>query len=78
VTAIHPSPYQAAEKRPSAAFPSSFVVAAYIQVRLIPQDIREPCIWAFLSSLRKITFSATAIKRLKILYPSIQKRRVNF
>jgi hypothetical protein len=30
---------QAAEKRPSAAFPSSFVIAAYVQVRLIPQDI---------------------------------------
>jgi hypothetical protein len=29
--------YQPAEKRPSAAFPSSFVVAAYNQVRLIPQ-----------------------------------------
>jgi hypothetical protein len=29
---------QAAEKRPSAAFPSSFVVAAYRQVRLTPQD----------------------------------------
>jgi len=27
---------QAVEKRPSAAFPSSFVVAAYIQVRLWP------------------------------------------
>jgi len=50
---------KAPEKRPSAAFPSSFVVAACIQVRLIPQDIRGPCIWAFLSSLRKITFSAT-------------------
>jgi hypothetical protein len=29
---------QAAEKRPSAAFPSSFVIAAYHQVRLTPQD----------------------------------------
>jgi hypothetical protein len=29
---------QAVEKRPSAALPSSFVVAAYIQVRLTPQD----------------------------------------
>ena len=29
---------QAVEKRPSAAFPSSFVIAAYIQVRLTPQD----------------------------------------
>jgi hypothetical protein len=28
---------QAAEKRPSAAFPSSFVVAAYPEVRLTPQ-----------------------------------------
>ena len=28
--------YQAAEKRPSAAFPSSFVVAAFVQVRLWP------------------------------------------
>ncbi len=28
---------QAAEKRPSATFPSSFVVAAYVQVRLTPQ-----------------------------------------
>jgi hypothetical protein len=57
---------QAAEKRPSAALLSSFVVAAYIQVRLTPQDclperqvkgLRAPCIWAFLSSLRKMTFS---------------------
>jgi hypothetical protein len=32
------NPLQAVEKRPSAAFPSSFVVAAYIQVRLTPQD----------------------------------------
>jgi len=29
---------QAVEKRPSAAFPSSLVVATYIQVRLTPQD----------------------------------------
>jgi hypothetical protein len=29
---------QDTEKRPSAAFPSSFVIAAYIQVRRIPQD----------------------------------------
>jgi len=29
---------QVAEKGPSAAFPSSFVVAAYKQVRLTPQD----------------------------------------
>jgi hypothetical protein len=29
---------QVAEKCPSAAFPSSFVVAAYSQVRLTPQD----------------------------------------
>jgi hypothetical protein len=29
---------QAVEKRPSAAFPSSFIVATYIQVRLTPQD----------------------------------------
>ena len=29
---------QDAEKRPSAAFPSSFVVAAYLQVRLTPLD----------------------------------------
>jgi hypothetical protein len=32
------SNWQAAEKRPSAAFPSSFVVAAYVQVRLTSQD----------------------------------------
>jgi hypothetical protein len=30
--------YQAAEKRPSTALPSSFVIAAYIQVRLISKD----------------------------------------
>jgi hypothetical protein len=30
--------YQAAEKRPSASFSSSFVIAAYAQVRLVPQD----------------------------------------
>jgi len=33
---------QAGEKRPSAAFPSSFIVAAYIQVRLTPQDFGCP------------------------------------
>jgi len=33
---------QAVEKRPSAALPSSFVVAAYIQVRLTPQDFGCP------------------------------------
>jgi hypothetical protein len=56
---------QAVEKRPSAAFPLSFVVAAYIQVRLTPQDFGRPrkrdfsnstCIWAFLTSLRKSGF----------------------
>jgi len=56
--------WQAAEKRPSAALSSSFVIAAYIQLYaslLSPAvgGIREPCIWAFLSSLGKITFSAT-------------------
>ena len=35
---ITQSLYQVAEKRPSAAFPSSFVIAAYRKVRLIPQD----------------------------------------
>ena len=30
--------WYAAEKRPAAAFPSSFVAAAYVQVRLTPQD----------------------------------------
>jgi hypothetical protein len=66
---------KAAEKHPSAAFLSSFVVAAYLQVRGIrqflgPQDfacLREaasakaggPCIWAFLSSLREMTFSSS-------------------
>jgi len=29
---------EGAEKRPSAAFPSSLVVAAYVQVRLAPRD----------------------------------------
>jgi len=53
---------QAVEKRPSAAFPLSLVVEAYIQVRLTPQNfacLREaasakagaPCIFAFLISL---------------------------
>ncbi len=32
------SSYQVAEKRSSAAFPSSFIIAAYGQVRRIPQD----------------------------------------
>jgi len=32
------SPWQAAEKHPSAAFLSSLVVEAYPQVRLTPQD----------------------------------------
>jgi hypothetical protein len=30
--------YQVAEKHPPAALPSSIVVAAYIQVRLAPQN----------------------------------------
>jgi hypothetical protein len=34
----HAISYQAAEKRPSAAFTSSFVVAAYRHVHLTPQD----------------------------------------
>jgi hypothetical protein len=52
------TPSQAVEKRPSAAFPSSFVVATYIQLRLTPQDFAclpqagAPCIWAFLISLQ--------------------------
>jgi hypothetical protein len=33
---------QAAEKGPSTALPLSFVVAAYIQVRLTPQDFGRP------------------------------------
>jgi hypothetical protein len=44
-----------------AALPSFFVIAAYIQVRLIPQSrqggIREPLLWTFLSNLKKTTFS---------------------
>jgi hypothetical protein len=67
---------QAVEKRPSAAFPSSFVVAAYIQARLWPthqlvgmarsrslfvatplSGFWAPCIWAFLISLKKMSFS---------------------
>jgi hypothetical protein len=31
-------PYQAVEKHPSAALRSSFVIAAYHEVRLIPRD----------------------------------------
>jgi len=34
--------YQVAEKWPSAAFPSSLVVAAYSQVRLTPQEFGSP------------------------------------
>ena len=33
---------QAVEKRPSTAFLSSFVVAAYLQVRLTPQNFEGP------------------------------------
>jgi hypothetical protein len=33
---------QNVEKRPSAAFLSSFVIAEYAQVRLIPQDFEGP------------------------------------
>jgi hypothetical protein len=33
--------WEAAEKRPSASFLSSFVIAAYVQVRLIPQDFES-------------------------------------
>jgi hypothetical protein len=38
---IHPWPFlfwEADEKDPSAALPSSFVIATYFHVRLIPQD----------------------------------------
>jgi len=31
--------YQAVEKHPSAALCASLVIAAYIEVRLIPQDL---------------------------------------
>ena len=37
-SAVNVNKIQAVEKRPSAAFPSSFVVATYTQVRLTPQD----------------------------------------
>jgi hypothetical protein len=42
---------QAAQKRPPAAFPLSFVVAAYGQCTPHSSRSRGPCIWAFLSSL---------------------------
>jgi hypothetical protein len=59
---------QAVEKRLSAALPSSFVVAAYIQVRLTPQDferLASACLreaasakaGAFLISLKRTIFS---------------------
>jgi hypothetical protein len=38
IDSSHSSYSQAAEKRPFAALPSFFVVAAYIQIRLTPQD----------------------------------------
>jgi mRNA interferase RelE/StbE len=50
---------------PSAGLPSSLIIAAYIRVRLILRDclpnrqvkgLQEPCIWAFLSSLRRNRF----------------------
>jgi hypothetical protein len=45
-------------KTPSAALPSSFVIAEYTLVRLIPQDFGRLASGAFLITLEKI-FSAT-------------------
>ena len=58
---------QAVEKRPSAAFPSSLVVVAYVQVRLTPQDFA--CLrvaasaeaGAFLISLENMIFSTGSL-----------------
>jgi hypothetical protein len=74
---------QAVEKRPSAAFPLSFVVAAYIQVRLTPQDClpdRQVKSAAgalhlgIFDQLEKIRFSTGSIVVTKLLFA---KRVVN-
>jgi hypothetical protein len=49
--------YQAAEKRPSAAFRSSFVVAAYLQVRLTSQDSGALHLGIFEQPMRNHLFS---------------------
>ena len=54
------------EKRPSAAFPSSFVIAAYIPSTPHFSGFWGPCIWAFLSSLQKSNFFSTLLD----YYPS--------
>ena len=70
--------YQDAEKRPSPSFPSSFVFAAYVQVRLTPQDFAclrvaasaeagVPRIWAFLSILNKNVFFYIRIRWKNLL-----------
>jgi hypothetical protein len=59
---------QAVEKSPSAAFPSSFVVAAYIQCTPHSSGFRAPCIWAFLISLGKMSFSTGSEDVIPILF----------
>jgi hypothetical protein len=69
---VHPKASQwGAEKRPAAAFPSSFVVAAYIQERLTPQDCLPDrqvksaagaLYWAFLISLKAVIFFKRFLK----------------
>jgi|GEM_PF-1654981 len=46
------------QKRPSAAFPSAFVVAAYTGSTPHFSGFREPCICAFLTSLEKNFFNS--------------------
>jgi len=62
-------PQQVAEKWPSAAFPSSFVAAAYSQVRLTPQEFGGLASGPFLSNLGKMTFSAASKDSGKSLFP---------
>jgi hypothetical protein len=62
---------KAAEKRPSASFPSSFVVAEVQKTegrscgkfyrkndQTFYSGFRAPCIWTFLISLTKVAFSS--------------------
>jgi len=58
--------YQVAEKHPSAVFSSSLVVAAYFKYASL-LGFRKPCIWVFLSNLRKHFFP-----KLLVTYKSVR------
>jgi len=66
--------FQAVEKRPSAALPSSFVVATYIQVRLTPQDFGRPRRGGISQSSTCICLPAEASAQAGAFLTSLQKK----